>query len=145
MTLVLKLDLDMVKMYHHTKNRFYAGADPGFPLGGVDPFLGGIDLQHESFSVKMYVKIEELDAMWGGVLENFVCRSANAMSRHSKVIACTDRQTHIHYKNITFPHMCAVVDPGFPVGGAWTHWGVWTSNAGAFWQKHMQKQKNWVL
>ena len=52
MTLVLKLNLDMVKMYYHTKN-------------GV------------------------------------------SMSRHSKVIACTDRQTdrhthtHTEYENIT--------------------------------------------
>ena len=29
-------------------------------------------------------------------------------SRHSKVIACTDRQTHRQYENITFPHTRAV-------------------------------------
>ena len=53
MTLVLKLDLDMVKMYQYTKNEV-------------------------------------------------------SMSRHSKVIAQTDRQTDTHtdrqYENITFPH-----------------------------------------
>ena len=58
MTLVLKLDLDIVKMYHHTKNEI-------------------------------------------------------SMSRHSKVIARTDRQTHRHtdrqYENITFPHTGAVI------------------------------------
>ena len=63
MTLTLKLDLDMVKMYHHTKNEV-------------------------------------------------------SMSRHSKVIAWTDRQTdrhthththtHTQYENITFPHTRAV-------------------------------------
>ena len=35
------------------------------------------------------------------------------MSRHSKVIAQTDKQTHTHthtqYENITFPHMRAVI------------------------------------
>ena len=55
MTLILKLDLDMVKMYHHTKNEV-------------------------------------------------------SMSRHSKVIAQTDTQTHTlgQYENITFPHMWVV-------------------------------------
>ena len=58
MTLVLNLDLDMVKMYHHTQNEVY-------------------------------------------------------MSRHSKVIACTDTHTHRQYENITFPHMRAVnIDKG---------------------------------
>ena len=58
MTLVLKLDLDMVKMYHHTKNEV-------------------------------------------------------SLSRHSKVIACTDRQTHRQYENITFPHTQAVINKNF--------------------------------
>ena len=53
MTLILKFDLDMVKMYYHTKNEV-------------------------------------------------------SMSRHSKVIAQTDTQTHRQYENITFPHMRAV-------------------------------------
>ena len=53
MTLLLKLDLDMVKMYHHTKNEV-------------------------------------------------------SMSKHSKVIACTDRQTHRQYGNIPFPRTRAV-------------------------------------
>ena len=60
MTLILKLDLNMVKMYHHTKNEV-------------------------------------------------------SMSRHSKVIALTDRQTgrhthtHTQYENITFPHTWVVI------------------------------------
>ena len=33
----------------------------------------------------------------------------------------------------------SVADPRFPVGGAPT------SDVGAFWQKHMQKRKNWIL
>ena len=59
MALTLKLDLDIVKMYHHTKNEV-------------------------------------------------------SMSRHSKVIACTDRQTHRQtqirrqYESIIFPHMRVV-------------------------------------
>ena len=51
MTFVLKLDLDIVKMSHHTKNKV-------------------------------------------------------SMSRHSKVIACTE--THRQYENITFLHMRVV-------------------------------------
>ena len=58
LTLVLKLDLDMVKMYHHAKNKA-------------------------------------------------------SMSRHSKVIARTQidthRQTHRQFENITFPHTLAVM------------------------------------
>ena len=39
----------------------------------------------------------------------------------------------------------AVADPGFPVGGACTRYGrAWTSDAGTFRQKCMQKRKNWV-
>ena len=34
-------------------------ADPGFPFGGAD-------LQHVCFSVKMYVKMKELDPVVGG-------------------------------------------------------------------------------
>ena len=35
----------------------------------------------------------------------------------------------------------AVADPGFPVGGG----GAPTSDVGTFQQKHMRKQKNWIL
>ena len=28
--------------------------------------------------------------------------------------------------------------------GAPSHWGAPTSDVGAFWQKHMRKQKNWI-
>ena len=67
MTLVLKLDLDMVKMYHYTKNEV-------------------------------------------------------SMLRHSRVIACTDKQTDRQidtqtdrqYENITFPHR-RVVNINFPI------------------------------
>ena len=39
----------------------------------------------------------------------------------------------------------AVVDPECPIGGAWTCWGGGVDpNVGAFWQKCMQKRKNWV-
>ena len=38
--------------------------------------------------------------------------------------------------------MKAVADPGFPVGGGG---GAPTSDMGAFWQKRMQKRKNWIL
>ena len=37
-----------------------------------------------------------------------------------------------------------MADPGFPIGGAGPL-GVLTSDAGAFWEKHMQKQYNWIL
>ena len=40
--------------------------------------------------------------------------------------------------------MSSVVDPGFPVGGRGPIRGAWTSDEGAFWQKCMQKRKNWV-
>ena len=40
-------------------------ADPGFPVGGVDP-LGGVDLGHGHFLVKMYVKMKELGPVEGG-------------------------------------------------------------------------------
>ena len=42
-------------------------ADPGFPVAGVDP-LGGVDLRHGNFLVKMYVKISELGPVEGGGL-----------------------------------------------------------------------------
>ena len=41
-------------------------ADPGFPVGDIDP-LGGVNLQHERFMVKMYVKTKELGPVGGGV------------------------------------------------------------------------------
>ena len=36
-----------------------------------------MDLRCRRFSVKMYVKMEELGRVGGNVPENFVCRSAN--------------------------------------------------------------------
>ena len=41
-------------------------ADPGFPVGGVHP-LGGVDLRHGCFLVKMYAKMKELGPTGGGV------------------------------------------------------------------------------
>ena len=41
-----------------------------------------------------------------------------------------------------------VADPGFPIGGAPSHWGLGgapTSDVGTFWQKRMQKRKYWIL
>ena len=38
-----------------------------------------------------------------------------------------------------------VADPGFPVGGGATRWGVPTSDAYTFWQKLMGKRKKWIL
>ena len=39
-----------------------------------------------------------------------------------------------------------VADPGFPVGGAPTHWGgAPTSDMNTFQRKHVQKRKNWIL
>ena len=38
-------------------------ADPGFPMGGVHPLWGGVDLQHGCFSVKM----KELGPIGGGM------------------------------------------------------------------------------
>ena len=43
----------------------YSGPDPGFSVGGVDPFWGGFALQHGHFSVKMYVKTKELGPVGG--------------------------------------------------------------------------------
>ena len=41
------------------------GADPGFPVGGVDPFWGAWTSDEAAFSVKMYVKMKELDPVGG--------------------------------------------------------------------------------
>ena len=41
--------------------------------------------------------------------------------------------------------LVSVADPGFPVGGAPTHWGVPTSDAYTFRQKRMRKRKKWIL
>ena len=55
-----------------------AGVDPGFPMGGMDPFWGGIGLLCGCFSVKMDAKTKELGPIGKGVVpENFVCRSAS--------------------------------------------------------------------
>ena len=43
----------------------HAGADPGFPVGGVDPFWRGMDFCQRCFSVKMYVKTKELGPVGG--------------------------------------------------------------------------------
>ena len=47
---------------------FLPGVDPGFPVGGVNPFWGGggVDLRRGHFSVKMYVKTKELGPVGGG-------------------------------------------------------------------------------
>ena len=40
-------------------------ADPGFPIGGVHPLGGVMDLRHGHFLVKMYVKMKELGPIGG--------------------------------------------------------------------------------
>ena len=47
-------------------------------------------------------------------------------------------QTIVIWDNSWFTWGFTVVDPGFPIGGGPT------SDAGAFQQKCMQKQKNWI-
>ena len=42
-----------------------SGPDPGFSVGGVDPFWRGFGLQRGHFSVKMYVKMKELGPVGG--------------------------------------------------------------------------------
>ena len=59
-------------------------ADPGFPMGGVDPLWGGMDPQHGCFSVKMYVKMKELGPV-GGVRPARPPRSANEILPHRKI------------------------------------------------------------
>ena len=55
-------------------------------------------------------------------------------------------------KQLNGEHNClkvkqkSVADPGFPIGGAPTHWGgAPTTDAYTFWQKHMRKRKKWIL
>ena len=40
-------------------------ADPGFPVGGRRPVGGGANLQRVHFSAKTYVKMKEIDPVWG--------------------------------------------------------------------------------
>ena len=42
-----------------------SGPDPGFSVGGVDPFWWGFGLQRGYFSVKMYAKTKELGPVGG--------------------------------------------------------------------------------
>ena len=44
----------------------YAVADPGFPLGGALTRWGGANLRCIHFLAKMYVKMKEIDPVWGG-------------------------------------------------------------------------------
>ena len=45
----------------------FSVADPGFPVRGVlSHCVGGANLQHRHFLVKMYVKMKELDPVGGG-------------------------------------------------------------------------------
>ena len=41
-------------------------ADPGFSIVGATDPLGGTDLRHVHFSVKMYAKTKEIDPVGGG-------------------------------------------------------------------------------
>ena len=73
MTLVLKLDLDMVKVYHHAKNEVsMQGQIQDFLLGGAPTLIGGgANLQHRCFSVKTYVKMKEFGPVGGVHAGNF--------------------------------------------------------------------------
>ena len=60
----------------------YAGADPGFPIGGAPTLVGGgANLRRRCFLVKTYVKMKEFGPVGGGgrAPETFVCRSATGM------------------------------------------------------------------
>ena len=56
-----------------------AVADPGFPVGGVDP-LGGHGPRHGCLLPKMYAKTKELGPV-GGVCRARPARSANGWHR----------------------------------------------------------------
>ena len=47
------------------------GADPGFPIGGHGPLLGGMDLLCGCFLVKMYVKMKEWGPIGGACTRKF--------------------------------------------------------------------------
>ena len=64
--------LEIYPIKNKTKNKYNAVADPGFPVGGVD-------LRHGCFLVKMYAKTKELGPMRGRRVPGTPPRSANAM------------------------------------------------------------------
>ena len=71
------LHLSYYKCYYDTNGHCYletlvilnqaseALVDPGFPVGGCGPIMGGMDLQRGHFSLKMYAKTKELGPVGG--------------------------------------------------------------------------------
>ena len=66
-------------------------ADPGFPVGGMHPLGGGMDLQRGHFLVKMYAKMKELGPI-GGRAPDTPPRSAN----DSNVLVLTISRTMLY-------------------------------------------------
>ena len=54
------------KVIFRSRYRCVIRVDPGFPVGGCGPILGGVDLQCECFLVKIYAKTIELGLVGGG-------------------------------------------------------------------------------
>ena len=64
------------------------GADPGFPMGGVDPFWWGVDLRCRPFSVKMYVKTKELGPMGEGGVRRKILYVDSPMKKIQQNVLC---------------------------------------------------------
>ena len=56
----------IIKVKVILRSKSFPVADPGFLVGGGAEPLGGTDLQHKHFSVKMNAKMKELDPVGGG-------------------------------------------------------------------------------
>ena len=77
-----------------SESKILPGADPGFPVGGLDPFWGGggMDLQHGHFLVKIYVKTKEW-VPWGGGLRRKILYVDSPIITYMQSVLC---QTHKH-------------------------------------------------
>ena len=92
MTLLLKLNLNIVKVYLHTNNKSIQKVTKTHRKNNFDLDLGPMTLLVKLIQdiVKVYLHTQ----------------NEHSRARHSKVIACTNRQTDAHTdmtENITFP------------------------------------------
>ena len=63
----LYLVINMWSLRSDLERHWFTVADPGFPVGGVDPLEGAVDLRCGCFLAKMYAKMKELGPVGGHV------------------------------------------------------------------------------
>ena len=98
----------------------------------------------ESLKENIAQSLKEKDVSSCGTLEDAECNWEKEDADGARKVADLKEKQDADLRQVEEERQKQWQNQDFPLG-ALTCWGVLTSDMNAFWQKHMQKWKNWVL